>query len=232
MKPLIHVSLTPEERAERLARLLEPRPANPSPPGVPSAVSYQRLIIEPSAPRTGGSEKDLLTYDASEARLVQAGYLRHLFASEAFGLLIDSLESKLSGPVAAIAQDMVSSYGEWLSLAWKKQGTNLLVYEYPVVSWDGSAYALARPVAPTLTLDIGSQPSTQWIDLQALPDSFTQYHYGRSFAQLPQEMKAGGKRAQVYFHNDGTFWPVGRGGRGWCYRGGGSGGRASRGAKK
>ena len=81
------------------------------------------------APREDNNPKNnktLPTYDASLARLRQEKYERHASPSEAFSLIEDNLEGKLSGALKAVADDMMSSYGEWLSMAFERKGICLL----------------------------------------------------------------------------------------------------------
>ena len=89
----------------------------------------------------------------------------------------------------------MDSYGEWLG-EYERKGDRLIVY------LDGSA---------NLEFDIKGIPSDRFVNLGDFPEDFVQKIYSRRFEHLPEIMKAGNKRAQVYLPSDGTICPVGRG---------------------
>ncbi len=220
MKPLITIHMTPEERAERRHALLQPRPPSPPQPG-DTAASYKGLTIEHPLV-SENNQKKIFYYPDSLQRLRQAGYDRHLLPAEIFSLLSDGLESKLSGVNADVAKNMVESYGEWTSMAWERKGSVLVAYRDPEnLVWNGSDYGVNGTLKHTERKEfaIGNAQSTSWLDLNMFSPEFILYHYGRSFAQLPQEMQAGNRRAQIYLPPEGIIRPVGRGGLGWASRG-------------
>src|SRR3989344_587887 len=115
-----------------------PEPAKPaaaSPIIVP--VDYENLQIEQLSPREG-VEKKLFYYDKSLADLrtrLKNPNARHLGHREVFGIIIDGLEGRLDDPklvsLKQIYSDMISSYGEWLSLAMQRKKDKLICYEKP-----------------------------------------------------------------------------------------------------
>lgn len=217
---------------------------NPEPQPSAAAVSSPEVLPEPAAPvavlpsniavvtykglefeqqayhEQGQKKKKLLTFDESLARLQRAGFERHARPQEVFGLLIDSLEGRLAAPEKAMADDAFSGYGEWLSLAFKRQGNVLIAYfdpKGPVLEWfKGYANTKNFTWARKEEFDIKGKPSQSWIDLDEFDYRFVQYIYGRSFSSLPTEMQQGNKKAQVRLPPDGIAWPVGRGGYGGC----------------
>lgn len=183
-------------------------------PKIISGTSYQNLTIESLTPRDGNNKKQLLTYDQSLARLKTAGFQRHLRPAEAFGLLADGLEGKLSKELQAVSQDMLSSYGEWLSLAVERKKDALVCYLDPQgLEWNGSVYVKKSDFASAekQEFSIVGIPSQSWTDIARFYDTVVRFLYGRSFKELPQEMQTGNRRAQAYLPPDGTVWPVGRG---------------------
>jgi len=192
------------------------------------AVLYQNLAIEPTVPRDG-SGKQLFTYDKSLSRLQKAGYQRHLRPAEAFSLLAGSLESTLNGltrtvaevqrkqlenEVTLVAEDMLSSYGEWLSLAMERKGDTLFCHFDPQgLEWNGSTYVKTADWKSTeqREFSIAGKPSQKWIDLKEFDDNLVVALYGRSWKDLPQKMKTGDRRAQMYLPPEGVLWPVARG---------------------
>jgi len=164
------------------------------------AVLYQNLAIEPTASRND-SEKQLLTYDQSLARLRKAGYQRHLRPAEAFGLLADSLEGKLDEGLQSVARNMVRSlYGEWLSMAMERQGDILICYLDPQgLEWNGSSYVKTTSFSSSETrqFSVAGKSSEPGIDLEEFDDDLVVALYGYSWKDLPQKMKTGDRKAKM-----------------------------------
>ena len=177
--------------------------------------NYNNLEFELQAPRDG-SDKELYTFDKSLARLQSAGFERHPRPSEVFTLLADGLEGKLSGVQKDICNDMFKDHGEWLSLAFERKGDILLAYVDPrglVLNEDNDKYEKKRfGYSELKKFDIHGKESNELIDLEEFSNNFVRFLYGRSFKDLPQDMKEGDKRAQLYLPSDGVVWPVARGG--------------------
>ncbi len=97
--------------------------------------SYKNVVFEEKVKYidNDSSTKELFTYDKSDERIKQKNPLaRHARPSEAFGLIIDCLENKVSDKkLLKVKEDMLKSYGEWLSCAFEKQGNTLIVYLDP-----------------------------------------------------------------------------------------------------
>ncbi len=176
------------------------------------SVRFEDICFEPLAhPEPEYSGKDLLTYDNSLERLRNAGYERHPRPAEAFSLQIANLEGKLTGQQRAVANDMSSSFGEWLSAAIKRKGNTLIVYFDPQgLVWDGSRYTPKNftcsekrnfPLAASI-------PSSTPIDLVRFSPELVAAMYGRPFRQLPPEIRDSGK-PQLYLPPDGLIRPVG-----------------------
>jgi len=172
--------------------------------------SYNSLNWEQKAPSKGGI-KLLYTFDKHQERLAKAG-MRGPMPSEVFSLLADNLEGKLSGALKAAADDMMSSYGEWFAIAEKRQKDDLIVYVNPRgLVWNGKGYAEDNFAYDSeMKFDIAGIPSEKWVDLKRFKDDFVRWFYSMSFDKLPEEMRDGMRRAQVYLPSDGTAWPVGR----------------------
>ena len=201
---------------------------------VPS-VLYKDFFVEAKAKRDVGQvDKSLMYYDKSLADLRSKGFARHLRSQEVFGLLADGLEGKLSGEQKVVYDDMLVSYGEWLSLAFERDGNKLFCYVDPEgLVWKDNRYVKDNnfKFSEKKEFDISGKSSRVWIDLREFGDDFVKFLYGRFFSHLPVQMQEGGQRAQVYLPPDKTAWPVGRGN---CYWFGVFGfnyyGRASRGS--
>ncbi len=182
--------------------------------------SYCDVVFEQVAYRKPGvADKQCLSFDASLARLKSAGFERHARSQEVFGLLIDGLEGKLAGQLKGVYDDMLVSYGEWLSLAVKREGDVLIAYVVPKnLVWDKnkSNYVVRGQVdcVSKETFNIAGKQSQTLIDLREFEDKFVKFVYGCSFNQLPQIIREGDRRvrrAQVYLPSDGIVRPVARG---------------------
>jgi len=176
------------------------------------AATYRDLMIEERAYRKQGTEKAVLTYDKSLERLQGAGFERHLRPHEAFGLLIDGLEGKLTGQHQVIYGDMHSSYGEWLNLAIERKGDLLVAYfDLVGLQWNSSAnkYDVQGRLqyAQKKEYDVAGKAADSWISLEQFPSNFIEDMYSRPFAVLPEQMKT----ALVLMPLEGSIWPVCRG---------------------
>ncbi len=180
--------------------------------------SYKDVVFDEKAKYqdNDSSTKELLTYDKSLERIKQKNpSARHARPSEAFGLIIDCLENKVSDKkLLKVKKDMLKSYGEWLSCAFERQNNTLIVYLDPTgINWNGSEYNKTEnfKFSDKKEFNITGINSQRWTDLNTFSDEFVKYIYGRKFSELPQKMKEGNKRAQVYLPQEGKIWPVGRG---------------------
>ncbi|MEK6853402.1 MAG: hypothetical protein AABX64_01845 [Nanoarchaeota archaeon] len=160
-----------------------------------------------------GSNKKLLTYDASLASLRSRGQTRHPRPQEVFGLLIANLENKVTAEQKSIAEDMLNSYGEWLSAAMERNKDKLTIYTDPEgLVWNGSTYVMENfTFESKRDFSIAGIPSTKLVDLNQFGNDLVEFLYTRKFAQLPQAMCEDGKRAQLYLPADGQILPAGRG---------------------
>ena len=133
--------MNPEGLDEIVESLLKPY----TPPEQQSAgISLDNLVIEERSPRKN-AQKELFVYDQSLSSLKQRGYSRHLRPDESFRILIDAIENPNS-KYNLIKEDMLSGYGEWLSLAFLRQGDIFHCYLDPEnLIWNGSIYVIQNP---------------------------------------------------------------------------------------
>ena len=236
-----------QKREDELRQKLDARKPKAKPPVVTppvivplssSVVPYHGIEFEQRAYHAVvpmDKDKVLLSYEASLARLRAAGFERHARPQEVFGLLADGLEGKLAPQEKIIHDDMLASYGEWLSLAFERRGDTLVTYLDPErLEWKRDKYVKTRGFkhAEKRDFDISGKRPHVLIDLNLFNDDLVQFLYGRSFTALPQEMREGEKRAQLYLPEDRIVSPVGRGDVGgygiFCYN---YSGKASRGVR-
>ena len=188
-------------------------PATTTPPVIvpmgSSVAIYKNIEFEhPAYRQSGKTDKTLLTYDASLARLRAAGFERHARPQEMFGLLADGLEGKLTVEEKLIYDDQLTSYGEWLSLAFERRGDCLITYVDPEgLEWRNDKYVKTESFkfAEKKDFDISGKVSQQYIDLDQFHDDIVQFLYGRSFASLPRERLL---TARLYLPPDQRAWPV------------------------
>jgi hypothetical protein len=179
-----------------------------------TGVLYEGLEFEERAPREGDVKKTFY-YDTSLSRLRRKGYERHPLPAEAFSLIIDGLEGKLSGGLARVHEDMLESYGEWLSMVFARKGNTLHCYEHPEnLRWNNKSKVYSTSKMAFLneqTFDIATLPSETWIsikDVEKITPGLVTYLWSRPLAQLPDTIQ---KKAGLYLPADGVAWPVGRG---------------------
>ena len=178
------------------------------------AGSYQGLVFEHPVPYDqAGENKVLFIYNQSLERVKAAGFQRHPRPVEAFGLLAESLEGKLTGDLKEVADNMLQSHGEWLSLAVERRGDVLIAQVDPEgLAWKKDEYVKTKKFACTeqREFDVTGKPSGSWIDLKEFNEDFVRFMYGRRFEDLPVAMREGDKRARVALPSEGKVRPVGR----------------------
>ena len=179
------------------------------------SISLENLAIEQTSPRDQQNNKTLYVFDKSLQALKQRGFQRHLRPSEAFKAIIDAIENP-SSKYKPLKEGMLSSYGEWLSLALERtKPSELTFYLDPEnLIWDGLKYIVqgqlrhsAKQSFP-ISRDI---PSNQYVDLNKFPNELVEFLYSRSFNNLPKIMRSGDKRARIWFPQKGIVRH--------CYRG-------------
>ena len=178
-------------------------------------VSYKNLQFESRAYRDQGqTEKKLFHYDQSLVRLRHDGFARHARSAEVFSLLCGGLEGKLTPKEKTIADDMLASYGEWISLALERTGNRLIAYVDPEgLVWEENQYVKSSQFrsAEQHEFDITGKNSKKLIDIDLFDAEVVQFLYGRSFDDLPAAMRKGDHQARLYLPYDNTIWPVCRG---------------------
>ena len=184
-------------------------------PDVPASTIYSDLEWGLNVPMNG-NEKKLFYYDASLSRIKTINSAnRHPYPSEAFGLIIDGLEGKLSGDCLKVYEDMIKSYGEWFSMAFERKGNELHAYLDPEnLKWNGSRYGVVGKklkYSGEEVFDVKGINSGNYVHLENFNPDFVKFMYGRKFEDLPGKMKEGNLRAQIYLPSENTIWPVGRG---------------------
>ena len=164
--------LSREERLEMLAELLKPVQTLPE----TQIITLDKLVIEEKAPRDSNNNKILYTYDKSLEAIKQRGYQRHLRSNEAFQLMIDAIENP-SSKYTSTKEDMLSSYGEWLSLAvLRTKPDELKLYLDPEnLVWNSSRSEyvvqgnLKYSQERAFNISKGI-PSNEWVDLNKFPN--------------------------------------------------------------
>ena len=221
IRPLVPVYMTPEEELEILTSLLQPRPIQPS---AERSLTLDNLVIEEKSPRDSGNNKTLQTYDKSMESLRSRGFKRHLRPDEAFRILIDAIENKgkpLINPsgkgkplIKSISEDMLSSYGEWLSLAMLRNGAELSCYLDPEnLVWNGTSYVVngALKHSGEHKFNIKRIHSEKYVDLDKFPQDLVTFLYSRPYDKLPEVMRKENRRSQLWLPGEGIIRPCGRG---------------------
>ncbi len=174
------------------------------------AASYKDLEFELKAPRKG-NDKETFYFNQSLERLRKAGFQRHPLPHEAFVLILDGLEGKLTGNEQHVKEDMLKSYGEWLSLVFKREGNTLHCYEHPEkIVWVDKYDFSQMTFTSDKTFPVKGLKSEDYISIKDVakksPDLVT-YLWSRPFDKLPDEIQ---KNAGILIPAENTAWPVGR----------------------
>jgi hypothetical protein len=158
--------------------------------------TYKDIEIEPKAARTLAQSREIkhpMLYNVSLKRLKKAGYERHASPSEALSLIYDGVEGKLSGILETIYNDVMWNCGEWLSMAFERQGDLLICYLHPenlperglADDSNGFGYADKRE------FNIKGLESGAMIRIREMEDFFIRTVYGREYRDLPDIVKNG-----------------------------------------
>jgi len=201
-------------------------PAIPSPaidPAPSPAIStYLDLEFEPTAHREPGkTDKALLYFDASQQRIISAGYERHAFSSEAFGLIIAHLKKELTPALDEVVQDMLTSFGEFFCQAIETKRKGILnqkstatIYELvtalPRNAEDNGYDKTGLVSGAKKEFDVTSlklEGYTSYKNIHDKHDDLIKYLTSKSFAELPEEIQESGG---IYLPQPGAVWPVGR----------------------
>jgi hypothetical protein len=213
---LVPYKLDPEQERRILEELLGGNSQAPPQPGVVASGAYKDVVFERLAYREPGkSDKTLSAFDKSLERLRKAGYQRHARPREAFGLVIDGLEGRLTGAAKQVGEDMLVSYGEWLSLAVRPvQGVLHCYFDPENLVGNGAVYAVQGSVlkhAGEQVFPIKGLPLQSWVplkDVALVSPVLVETLWSRPYAKLPGEIQ---KNAKLYLPQEGVAWPVGRG---------------------
>jgi len=100
--------------------------------------------------------------------------------------------------------------GEWLSLAFERQGDILVAYIHPEgLVWNGETYEKQNfQYAGTQTFHITRIPSTNWARVRELDNEIVRFIYSKPFKELPQQIRT---QTRLYLPPENTLLPVGFG---------------------
>ncbi len=175
--------------------------------------ALSEIVFEPKVMYEGKVRK-LYTFDESLRALRERGYERHPRPAEAFELIYNGLEGRLSPEQKAIANDMTSyNYGEWLSMAMMREGNLLHCYLDPEnLVWDGKMYFVQGGKlkhAGEEVYSIGSLHGYIPIkDVNEINPALVEKLWSRHYAILPEEVR---QNAWVGLLPENVLWPVSRG---------------------
>ena len=168
------------------------------------------MEFEPRALQEGGA-KLLMPYDASLRRLQAAGYTRHLRPTEAMGCVGTNVE-KARGLVD-VCHDMRASYGEWLSVAFERQGAEITVYLDPSgLVWEDGSYSKGSQFLFAEKASFSVPTISLMTPLRELPEGLVRILYGAPESALTSSLRRSGDMPTgVVFPGNGKIEPAGRG---------------------
>ncbi len=170
------------------------------------------IVFEPRAVY-GGTEKKWYTFDASLRALQKRGYERHPRPAEAFDLTCRRLEGRLQPEQQAVADDMFSNRGEWLSMTMLREGNLLHCYLDPEnLVWNGHKYVVPGGKLKHAGEEVYSIGSTNECvpikDVNEINPALVEKLWSRPYAILPEKIR---QNAWLLLPPENTLWPVGRG---------------------
>lgn len=201
-----------KEEAERAKAPSMPHDHVITPVGNIIATDYNRVEFEPNVSRDIYNDKIAFTYDGSLERVKSAGYDRHASPEEAFTLFADNLEGKLQGEYKAAADDMLSSHGEWLSMAMERKGDVLVCYLHPEgLVWNEDKRLYIKKgfkYEDRQKFNVSGKVSQVWMPFDAFDNDFVKFIYGRNINDLPEKMREGTRKLRIDLPGEGILWPV------------------------
>ena len=177
--------------------------------------AYKKVIFEKQA-FSNANSKIFFNFQESLNNLRLRGYARHPRPNETFSLFCSYLEDNFS--LKSIAGNMLSGYGEWLSLAIKYQNNLLHCYIDPELEFDSilNQYNLksfySERLFPISELDEKTYFSIK--ELHAKNPEFVEFIWSRPFHDLPLEIRENGG---FFVRRDENVWPAGRGDYNYWY---------------
>ena len=177
--------------------------------------AYKKVIFEKQA-FSNANSKIFFNFQESLNNLRLRGYARHPRPNETFSLFCSYLEDNFS--LKSIAGNMLSGYGEWLSLAIKYQNNLLHCYVDPELEFNKkqNKYTLKNCNSEMLfpMSELEEHSYIQIKELHAKNPEFVEFIWSRSFDKLPLEIQ---KNAGLYLYTAELVWPVGRDGYDYGY---------------
>lgn len=149
-------------------------------------------------------------FDEGLKSLRKEGYERHILTWEYSQIIISHYECKLSEKFDSVVKNIIHSFGEWFSMALRREGNRLYCFVNPEnIGWNRytKTYNTGDDFNSSYVeiLDVTGIPSEEWVNLEHFNDDFVKFFTTRKFKDLPAEMQNG-----VYLPPEGMLWPVGR----------------------
>lgn len=186
-----------------------------------SPVSFNGLEWQPKAYREPGeTDKALLVFDASQEKLVKAGYERHPFSAEAFSLIIAHLEGKLSPKLDKMAEDMLTGgFGEFFCQAIETAQVSgrIIARIYETVTalprnaandgYDVSGMRMETFITKRFDVtDLKPGKYNYYKDIYVKHNDLIKYLTSRIYENLPDKIK---KTGEIGLPRPGRVWPMG-----------------------
>jgi len=222
---MIKPRMSDEEKRRILEELLKPVPLNPA--GMRGCGDFNSLEWELQAQRQSGkTDKQLMYFDDSQKRLINAGYQRHPFSAEAFALICTYLDDEknktkiLDEQQTKTAQDMLTSYGEFFCQAVKTEQNDAgkIIRFYELVTalprnqedngYDESGLKHSGQIKEFDVSDLKLGNYHYYKNIHQKHNDLIVYTHSRKFDDLPEQIKGNGG---IYLPNPGNKWPAGRG---------------------
>jgi len=163
-------------------------------------LSMSNLVIE------NPKHNEWMYYNDSLARLRQKGFKRHLRPIEFYAVLLEHFRTNGQGTREEIAQNMLKGKGEWLSVAFKKEGNMLhIAFDPENLAWNKKENKYDGNLTSQQSFDIGNKEIKDWISVSSFPSPLIEVLYGTNAGELSNF------NAEIYLPPDGSWWPVGCG---------------------
>lgn len=195
-----------------------------APKNKPELIKYGDLEIERYLPKASNGYVTGMSYDKSLERIKNAGLDRHLRPQEAFGIIIDKLEEKITEDFIDDTDIFLTGAEEWLSLAFERKDNQLICYLDPtglVLNENTHKYEKINfTYSQANCFYIYGIPSNTRLKLNNFNQHLIKFIFGKPYKDLPKIIQ---ETANILLPPDEFMLPINRGGplgydlRGYIY---------------
>jgi len=212
IKPTGERKLVPLEEAIRRVEGYTPEIETPEQVAIPNGFKHNGNLIERIPLTKDSKEHPEMTYDKSLERLQKAGFKRHLRPEEYLSVIMNYFNRKengMKGLLKLSAEQMLHTESCWLSMACKREGFNVFLYEDPILKFDKSEHTYQLVECGDMASFILKGRAFNVIrHTKKLDSDLIEYLFSRENENFPKQMHEPHFQTAVEFPPAGLIWPL------------------------